>query len=54
VCSSSLAEGDDAACCGSALVVPSSGLATGVDGGVRSLDLVSVAAPSTGGGCCAS
>jgi glycine/D-amino acid oxidase-like deaminating enzyme len=53
VCSSSLAEGDDAACCGSAPAEPSRGLATGIGGGLRTLELVSVSAPSTGGGCCA-
>jgi glycine/D-amino acid oxidase-like deaminating enzyme len=52
VCSSSPALGEDAACCGSAPVEPSRGLATGVGGGLRSLELVSVSAPDTGGSCC--
>jgi glycine/D-amino acid oxidase-like deaminating enzyme len=52
VCSSSAALGDDAACCGTAPAEPSRGLATGVGGGLRSLELVSVSAPTTGGGCC--
>jgi glycine/D-amino acid oxidase-like deaminating enzyme len=52
VCSSGLAEGEDAACCGSAPGEPSRGLATGVTGGLRTLELVSVSAPNAGGSCC--
>jgi hypothetical protein len=52
VCSSSQAEGDDAACCGTAPAEPSRGLATGVAGGLRTLELVSVSTSDTDGGCC--
>jgi thioredoxin reductase len=53
VCSSDFADGDGAACCGSASAATvSRGLATGVAGGRKALDLVGVAASDASGGCC--